>query len=133
MKESQDVNPSPPRTPLTLEQRIRLIVEGLSGKRTVAELCREMGVSRERYYEMAREAMEHLSHALAPKKRGRKLKAPDPEKESLRQRIAALQKEKAHLETLWRVAQRAITYRVREDAVKKTSMARHGTRRRPRK
>lgn len=133
MSASQDVNPPPPRTPLSLDRRIHLILEGLSGKRKVKELCREMGVSRERYYEMAREVMTHLGQALSPKKRGRKPKAPDPEKEQMRNQIGRLQKEKAHLETLWRVAQRAIPYRVREDAVKKTVKANLGTRRRRRR
>lgn len=134
MSASQDVNPPPSsRRPLTLDQRIHLVLEGLSGKRQVTDLCREMGVSRERYYEMARQAMTQLAQALSPKKRGRKPKAPDPEKEEMRREIESLRKDKTHLDTLWRVAQRAISYRVREDAVKKTAMARRGTRRRPKR
>lgn len=135
MNESQDVT-SPPvrlRPALSVQEKVNLILEGLARKRPVTEIAQEMGVSRQAFYAMGHQVRGLLYRAFLPKKRGRKKREPDPEKEAMQRQIERLWKENVHLTTLWRVAQRAIRYRVALDNVKKTAMGARGTRRRLRR
>ena len=46
------------RKKLSTEDRIRIVIEGLRGEMTVAELCRKEGISQSLYYKWSKEFLE---------------------------------------------------------------------------
>ena len=73
--------------------RAEVILDVRSGRMTVAEAARRMGVSRQTYYKWEQRALEGLADALEERPPGRPPDEQDLEKESLRQRLAQLQEE----------------------------------------
>lgn len=91
---------------LSEDERMVWILAGLSEKKKVAVLCREMGVSRKQYYKLAKRARRALREALSPQRRGRKSQIADPEKEALRKQVKSLRQKLVRTETLLAVAQK---------------------------
>ncbi len=53
------------------KQRLRVVLETVSGERTVESACRELGIGEARFHVLRREALEGALHALEPSPRGR--------------------------------------------------------------
>ena len=49
----------------TAEEKIRIVLEGLRGERTVAELCRKEGINQNSYYKWSKEFLEAGKQRLA--------------------------------------------------------------------
>lgn len=75
--------------------RLRLVIETLSGVRSIEDACAELGVSPSRFHELRNEAMQGALDALAPGASGRpRQQEPDPDPE----RLAALERENQELQ-----------------------------------
>lgn len=92
--------------PLSADEKMVLLVSGMSKKDKVARLCREMGISRKQYYKLLKRARRALREAVEPLPQGRKKKVADPEKEALRKQVKSLRKKLVRTETLLAVAQK---------------------------
>jgi transposase-like protein len=57
--------------PKESKHRLRVILETLSGTRSVAEACRELEVSEARFHEMRKQALEAALAGLSPGRAGR--------------------------------------------------------------
>jgi transposase-like protein len=57
--------------PEDLKRRLRVLLETLSGRVSVAQACEELGVSESRLHELRRQALEGALGALMPKPAGR--------------------------------------------------------------
>jgi transposase-like protein len=57
--------------PEDLKRRLRVLLDTLSGRVSVAQACEELGVSESRLHELRREALEGALGALMPKPAGR--------------------------------------------------------------
>lgn len=79
-------------------ERLRLVVQVLSGQMKATEAAVEMGVSRKTYYKWERRVLEATKEALKEKDSGRPAQTVDAEKEALKQEIEALKKELLLLE-----------------------------------
>jgi len=53
------------------KRRLRIVLETLSGERSVEEACADLGVSASRFHEMRREALQAALDGLAPGASGR--------------------------------------------------------------
>jgi len=53
------------------KRRLRIVLQTLSGERSVEEACAELGVSASRFHEMRREALQAALDGLAPGVSGR--------------------------------------------------------------
>lgn len=80
--------------PAALKRRLRVILETLTGERSITEACRELDVSEARFHVLRRRALEGALGALAAGPPGRP-RRPSPE-ELLR--VAELEREVARLE-----------------------------------
>tara|TARA_Y100000310_G_C20583442_1_gene764155 strand:+ start:204 stop:446 length:243 start_codon:yes stop_codon:yes gene_type:complete len=45
------------------EEKIRIVLEGLRGEESIAELCRREGIAASQYYSWSKEFLEPLSNA----------------------------------------------------------------------
>jgi transposase len=76
------------------EEKIRIVVEGLRGETTVAELCRREGISESLYYSWSKEFMEagkaRLSGNTKRQASSRKVDELRQENEQLKQLVAEL-------------------------------------------
>jgi transposase-like protein len=62
------------------KRRLRVVLETLSGERTIEEACAELSVSESRFHELRRAALEAALEGLAPGASGRpKREAPAPD------------------------------------------------------
>ena len=76
------------------QERARIILEVRSGKLTVTEGANLLGISRQRFYEWEHRALSAMADALVDREAGRPEKpAEDPEKETLKRQLAALEQE----------------------------------------
>lgn len=76
------------------KRRLRVVLETLSGERTIEEACAELSVSESRFHELRRAALESALEGLAPGASGRpKREAPAPDPE----RLAELERENEEL------------------------------------
>jgi len=75
--------------PRAQKERLRVILETLTGERSVAEACEVLGVSMARFHALRRQALQGALEALAPRPRGRPAK--DEPAES--RRVAELEHE----------------------------------------
>lgn len=76
------------------KKRLRIVLETLSGERSVEQACEELGVSASRFHELRREALQAALDGLAPSPSGRP-KRKDPEADA--SRLDALEGENAEL------------------------------------
>jgi transposase len=82
------------RRKYSAEEKIRIVVEGLRGETTVAELCRREGISESLYYSWSKEFMEagkaRLSGNTKRQAGSREVDALREENEQLKQLVAEL-------------------------------------------
>jgi len=98
------------------KERLELILTGLSGKKDVAELCKEAGISRELYYRWLERVKEQALKALAPREPGPGRKEASPEDvkklearvEKLSKKLSKARKESAYLGLVVKTAQKII-------------------------
>lgn len=67
------------------KERARVILETISGSRTVSDACEALGIEETRFHELRREALEGLLGALAPRPAGRPPVAREPRDERIRE------------------------------------------------
>ncbi len=68
----------------TVEEKVRIVLEGFTGDRTVADVCREHGISQPQYYKWKNRFLEGAARVLERNEDVR-------EKEFLRKEIDKLQ------------------------------------------
>jgi transposase len=82
------------RKKYSAEDKIRIVIEGLRGEATVAELCRKEGISQSLYYKWSKEFLEAGKSRLAGDTRreadGREVKEMRSELEQLKLLVAEL-------------------------------------------
>lgn len=76
------------------KHRLRIVLETLSGERSVEQACAELGVSVSRFHELRREALQAALDGLAPSPSGRP-KPVDPSADH--ERLRALEQENREL------------------------------------
>lgn len=64
--------------PEDLKRRLRVLLDTLAGRVSVAQACEELGVSESRLHELRRQALEGALGALMPKPAGRPATAQTP-------------------------------------------------------
>ena len=57
--------------PEALKRRLRVILETLTGEKTVVDACRELQLGEARFHELRREALQSALEGLAPRPAGR--------------------------------------------------------------
>ena len=75
------------------EQRAALILQVRSGQLTVEQAARQMGISRQRYYQLEQRALQAMLSALEDQPKGRPKGESDPEKETLQSRVTELEEQ----------------------------------------
>ena len=82
------------RKKYSAEDKIRIVIEGLRGEATVAELCRKEGISQSLYYKWSKEFLEAGKSRIAGDTRreadGREVKEMRSELEQLKLLVAEL-------------------------------------------
>lgn len=78
------------------KRRLRIVLETLSGERSVEEACAELGVSASRFHEMRREALQAALDGLAPGVAGRPKRPAESDPE--RQKALELENREMRLE-----------------------------------
>ena len=72
------------------EEKIRIVIEGLRGESSIAELCRKEGINQNTYYRWSKDFMEA----------GKKRLKGDTEREATTSEVRDLRKENSHLKHL---------------------------------
>lgn len=88
------------RRKFSSEEKIRIVLEGLRGEQTIAELCRREGISPNLYYTWSKEFLEA----------GKRRLMGDTKREATSSEVIDLKKENLHLKQL--VADLALVNRV---------------------
>jgi transposase len=78
------------RRKFTSEEKIRIVVEGMRGEESVAEICRKYAIHANMYYKWSKEFMEA----------GKKRLHGDVAREATSDEVAALRKENAELKEI---------------------------------
>ena len=79
------------RRKYSAEDKIRIVLEGLRGEDTIAELCRREGIAQNLYYKWSKDFLEA----------GKKRLAGDVEREANSAEVGALRSENRHLKQLY--------------------------------
>lgn len=78
-----------------MKHRLRVVLETLTGVRTVEQACAELGLSPSRFHALRRQALEGALRRLAPGASGRPPREAEPtppqEVETLRRRVRDLE------------------------------------------
>lgn len=74
------------------EQRARLILQVRAGQITAQEAARQLGISRQAYYQWEKRALQAMLQSLADRPPGRPPSATDPDKERLQSRVNQLER-----------------------------------------
>jgi len=72
------------------EEKIRIVIEGLRGESSIAELCRKEGINQNTYYRWSKDFLEA----------GKKRLKGDTEREATTSEVQDLRKENSHLKHL---------------------------------
>lgn len=97
MEQEQGMSPTPEKESKA-QERTRIILTVRSGKLTVTGGANLIGISRQCFYEWERRALSAMAEALLDREAGRpETPGEDPEKETLRKKLAALEQEVAAL------------------------------------
>ena len=102
-------------------EKMEAVLSVLSGKKKAEEVCRDLHVSKEGFYKWMRLAMAGMKESLKPVGRGRKAKYTPEERaqiKTLEKENKRLQKEKTHVETLYRIAKTLAQWHEEETAQK---------------
>ena len=79
------------RRKYSAEEKIRIVLEGLRGEDTIAELCRREGIAQNLYYKWSRDFLEA----------GKKRLSGDVEREASSTEVTELKSENRHLKQLY--------------------------------
>ena len=79
------------RRKYSAEDKIRIVLEGLRGEETIAELCRREGIAQNLYYKWSRDFLEA----------GKKRLSGDVEREASSTEVTELKSENRHLKQLY--------------------------------
>ena len=79
------------RRKYSAEDKIRIVLEGLRGEATIAELCRREGIAQNLYYKWSRDFLEA----------GKKRLSGDVEREANSTEVTELKSENRHLKQLY--------------------------------
>jgi len=79
------------RRKYSAEDKIRIVLEGLRGEDTIAELCRREGIAQNLYYKWSRDFLEA----------GKKRLSGDVEREASSTEVTELKSENRHLKQLY--------------------------------
>ena len=60
------------------KKRLKAILQTLSGEKTVAEVCEELGITETHFHRLRQKALEGAAAALEPQRGGRPAKPRDP-------------------------------------------------------
>jgi len=71
--------------PEASKERLRVILESLSGDLTVAQACEQLGIGETRYHALRREALSGALEALAPRAPGRPRREESPEERRIKE------------------------------------------------
>ncbi len=77
----------------TSERRASLILQVRAGQMTAREAARQLGISRQAYYQWERRALRALLQSLEDQPKGRPPSETDPEKQQLQSRVKELEKQ----------------------------------------
>lgn len=88
------------RRKFSSEEKIRIVLDGLKGEESIAELCRKEGISPNLYYRWSKDFLEA----------GKKRLQGDTEREANSIEVTGLKQENLHLKEL--VAELSLKYRV---------------------
>ena len=72
------------------EEKIRIVLEGLRGEESIAELCRREGIAQNQYYSWSKEFLEA----------GKQRLAGDTKRQANSGEVSGLKKENAHLKQM---------------------------------
>lgn len=81
-------------------KRLRVILETISGTRSIAQACEELGIGEARFHELRRQALQGAVEALEPGQAGR-----PPVSEEKDEKLAAMEAELIELRINLRAAQ----------------------------
>ena len=73
------------------QKRASLILQVRAGQITAQEAARQLGISRQAYYQREKRALSALLQALEEQPRGRPKRARDPEMDQLQRRVKELE------------------------------------------
>ena len=79
-----------------LTERAMIILQASVGEITITEACRQLNISRQRFYELEERAMEAFLNEIEPKPPGRPRKKTDPTLPLVKQ-IESMEKENTRL------------------------------------
>lgn len=95
------------------EERMRVILEHLAGRKTATQAAMDLRVSRKTFYEWLDRVREGIYQAVKDRPGGRPPEPVDPEKEQLQKDLETLEKERVVLEGRLRI-QEAIRQTIEE-------------------
>ena len=81
------------------QKRASLILQVRAGQITAQEAARQLGISRQAYYQWERRALQALLHSLEDRPTGRPASPKEAEKERLESRVAELERKVRLYET----------------------------------
>lgn len=94
------------RKKYSAEDKIRIVIEGLQGEQSVAEMCRKEGISQSLYYKWSKEFLEAGKQRLAGNTRRQ---ADSREVEALRKEMEQLKYLVAELSLKNRILKKSLT------------------------
>lgn len=85
---------------IAAKTRAAIILQVRSGQRTATQAAQELGISRQRYYQWEKRALQAMLQALQDKPKGRRpQRKPDPLQQQLQKRVTHLENQlRAHEE-----------------------------------
>ena len=96
-------------------KRAEVILQVRSGQMTATAAAKELGISRQQYYQWEQRALQALLASLADQPTGRPKTPTDPEKEHLQHRVAQLEQQVQHYEQKEQLRQLLTQWAARED------------------
>jgi transposase-like protein len=114
----QNVPPMPQRQEdkfhrqISAGEKMSAVLSVLKGLKTVEQLCRDLNITKEAYYQWQRTCLASMREALEPAGRGRKPQKPQepPELKDLKKENRKLAREKESLEAQVRIIRRIIRW-----------------------
>jgi transposase-like protein len=106
--------------------RLKLVIDSLSGKISVEEACRQLGIGESRFHAMRQEVLAGALSGLEPSPAGRPAKErpeDDPERETLRKELlqARLELQAARVREQIAIAMPGVLQSRKHELLKKTS------------
>lgn len=97
------------------KQRAAVILQVRAGQLTATAAAKQLGISRQQYYQWEQRALTALLTSLADQPTGRPKTPTDPEKEKLQHRVQQLEQQVQHYEQKDQLRQLLNQWAARED------------------